>query len=88
MIQSKKPVPPDCPNENSRIPVPAILITIQVLFNSPDKRHPAFPEAGFVEGFETFPFNSCMAPEPLGSIANVALVQILTASEQSLAVDA
>ena len=87
MIQSKQPNPPDAPKENSRVPELAIFITIQVLFNSPDKRQPEFDEAGLVLGFEmALKKSSSIAPEPLGSIAKVASVQILTASTQSLAV--
>ena len=65
----------------------AIFTTIQVLCNSPDNRQPEFDEPGLVLGFETALKNSSsIAPEPLGSIAKVASVQILTASTQSLAV--
>ena len=88
IIQSRHPVEPSVPNENSKIPLLATLITIHVLFNSPAKRHPEFPDPGFVVGFDTlFPSNSRTEPAPLGSIANVAFVQIFTASTQSLAVD-
>ena len=87
MIQSKHPKPPAAPKENSRTPELAIFTTIQVLFNSPDKRQPEFDDAGLVLGFETpLKDNSSMAPDPLGSIAKVASVQMLTASTQSLAV--
>jgi hypothetical protein len=75
------------PKENSRVPVLAIFITIHVLFNSPASRQPALPDPGFVVGFEIpFPSSSKMFPEPLGFIEKVALVQIFTASTQSLAV--
>ena len=67
MIQSKHPVPLSAPIENSKVPVEAMLTTIQVLFNSPDKRHPEFEEPGFVDGFDVEPFNSLTAPNPLGS---------------------
>ena len=88
MIQSRHPVEPSVPNENSKIPLLATLITIHVLFSSPAKRHPEFPVPGFVVGFDTlFPSNSKTDPAPLGSMANVAFVQIFTASTQSLAVD-
>ena len=88
MIQSRHPAEPSVPNENSKIPLLATLITIHVLFNSPAKRHPEFPDPGFVVGFETlFPSNSKTAPSPLGSMANVAFVHIFTASTQSLAVE-
>jgi len=67
MIQSKHPVPLSAPTENSKVPVEAMLTTIQVLFNSPDKRQPELPATGFVEGLEVLPFNSSTAPNPLGS---------------------
>lgn len=87
MIQSKQPKPPEAPKENSRVPVLAIFTTIHVLFNSPDNRQPEFDDAGLVLGFDTTLKNSSsIAPEPLGSMAKVASVQILTASTQSLAV--
>ena len=73
MIQSKHPVPPTAPNENSRVPVVATFTTIHVLFNSPDNRHPELrvvPKLGFVCGFEMelSVLNSTTFPEPLGSI--------------------
>lgn len=69
IIQSKHPDPPAVPIENSSVPEDAMLTTIHVLFNSPDKRHPEFVEPGLVDGFETVPeVNSVTAPDPLGSI--------------------
>jgi hypothetical protein len=44
-----------CPKENSRVPEPAMLITIQVGFSSPASRHPEFPDAGFVDGLDIVP---------------------------------
>jgi hypothetical protein len=74
------------PKENSRFPVLAIFITIQVLLSSPANKQPAFPDPGFVLGFEIpFPASSNTFPAPLGFIENVALVHIFTASTQSLA---
>ena len=68
MIQSKHPVPPSAPNENSSVPEEAMFTTIQVEFNSPDKRQPELVELGLVEGFETDPVvNSVTEPLPLGS---------------------
>jgi hypothetical protein len=75
------------PKENSRVPVVAILTTIQVLFASPVNKQPELADPGFVEGFETEPdVNSTTDPEPLGSTAKDALVQMLTAPEQSDAI--
>jgi hypothetical protein len=68
IIQSKQPEP-GVPIENSKVPVVATLITIQVLLSSPERRQPVFKDPGFTEGFETVPLvNSVTSPEPLGSI--------------------
>ena len=69
IIQSKQPVPPAAPIENSKVPEVAMLTIIQVLFNSPESKHPEFNEPGFVEGFDIDPdVNSVTAPDPFGSI--------------------
>jgi hypothetical protein len=88
MIQSRQPVPPTAPNENSNVPEVATFTTIQVLFNSPESKQPSFnvvAELGFVCGFEMVldVVNSTTFPEPLGSIWKVAFVQMFTAPEQS-----
>jgi hypothetical protein len=91
MIQSRHPVPPSAPKENSSVPVVATLITIHVLFNSPDNKQPSLSvvaELGFICGFEMLlaVVNSTTFPEPFGSIWKVALVQMFTAPEQSEAI--
>ena len=86
MIQSKQPVA-GVPKENSKVPFVATFTIIHVLFNSPASKQPKFPDATFVDGFEKDPVvNSTVFPDPLGSIWNVAFVQILTEPEQSEAI--
>jgi len=86
MIQSKQnPDKDGSPKLNSRLPVVAILMIIQVLFNSPDIKHPEFDPLGFVCGFEMLLeiVNSSIVPKPFGSTENEELVQIFIAAEQS-----
>jgi len=55
-----------------------------VLFASPVNKQPEFADPGFIDGLENDPeVNSTTDPEPLGSTAKEALVQTLTAPEQS-----
>jgi hypothetical protein len=62
---------------------------IQVLFNSPDSKHPKPPggtiPAGLPEGFDTFDVEvkSTVLPEPFGVTLKEAFVQILEAPAQS-----
>jgi hypothetical protein len=64
----------------------AILITIQVLFNSPERRHPELGPTGLVLGLTTDPEGSSFtAPNPFGSTEKLALLQMFAACAQSLA---
>jgi hypothetical protein len=61
-------------------------MTIHVLFNSPESRHPEFGPTGLVLGLTVVPLgNSLTEPNPFGSTAKLALLQILAACAQSLA---
>jgi len=60
---------------------------IQVLFNSPAKRHPKFALTGFVHGLVTQHMHiSLVVPNPFGSMLKLISEQTSTASWQSLAV--
>jgi hypothetical protein len=85
MIQSRQPVPGD-PIENCRLPLDAILITIHVLFNSPESKQPELGPTGLVLGLTVVPLGSSLIePNPFGSTAKLALLQIFAACPQSLA---
>jgi hypothetical protein len=75
IIQSKHPVPASTPNENSKEPDEAILITIHVGFGPAESKQPAFnvptelSGPGLVEGFENEPVvSSITLPTPFGVI--------------------
>jgi hypothetical protein len=85
MIQSRQPVLGE-PIENCRVPLEATLITIQVLFSSPESKHPELGPTGLTLGLTTVPAGSSLtAPNPFGSTEKLALLQIFAAWAQSLA---